>query len=212
MTHALLGSPEGIVAVDRLYHGWFAPMMIGVILCAWFPAASFRLRTQYLLSYRAVWIVLGSYLAFLLPSAGPCFHSALVGPAPEFEALLQRLRDVEQATGAPLLALHNQATLLNAYLNEGLAIGGGISAMPSVHNGLSILFALAAWRISRPLGMLFAAYAMMIWVGSIHLGWHYALDGIVAAIFTAGIWHSCGRLARRLERPVFSSPGEPALA
>jgi PAP2 superfamily protein len=212
VTHAILGSDRAILAVDRLYHGWFAPMMIGVILCAWLPASSYRLRTQYLLSYISVWILLGSVLAFLFPSAGPCFYSELVGPAPQFDALLQRLHDVEAATGSPLLALHNQATLLHAFHNDRLALGGGISAMPSVHNGLAVLFAIASWRVSRPLGILFAAYAVMIWIGSIHLGWHYALDGIVAAVLTAGIWRFCGRIAERLERPLLPAPTAPALA
>ena len=98
VTHALLGSDKAILAIDRLYHGWFAPMMIGVILCAWLPVSTYRLRTQYLLSYLSVWILLGSVLAFLFPSAGPCFYSELVGPAPQFDALLQRLHEVQAAT------------------------------------------------------------------------------------------------------------------
>ena len=212
VTHAILGSDRAILAIDRLYHGWFAPMMIGVILCAWLPASSYRLRAQYLLSYVSVWILLGSVLAFLFPSAGPCFYSELVGPAPQFDALLKRLHDVETATGSPLLALHNQATLLHAFHNDRLALGGGISAMPSVHNGLAVLFAIASWRVSKPLGLLFGGYAVMIWIGSIHLGWHYALDGIIAAALTAGIWRICGRIAERLERPLLPAPTEPALA
>lgn len=212
VTHALLGSPEVTRAIDGLYHGWFLPMTLGVILCAWLPASTYRLRTQYLLSYITVWIGLGSILAFLTPSVGPCFYSHFVGPEPSYDSLIQRLNAIQVANGAPLMALHNQAYLAQAHMGDELLIGGGISAMPSVHNGLAVLFALGAWHVSRPLGYLFGAYAMLIWVGSVHLGWHYGLDGVVAAGLTLGIWRVCGRIADRLDRPLVPTAAEPALA
>ena len=64
--------------------------------------------------------------------------------------------------------------------------------MPSVHNGLAALFALAASRLNRIAGWALWAYAALIWLGSIHLGWHYALDGIVGIALTYGIWIVCG--------------------
>lgn len=212
VTHAVFGSAEATAWIDKFYHGWFVPMALGVIICAWLPASTYRLRTQYLLSYMAVWMVLGSLLAFLLPSAGPCFYAQLVGPEPGFDALMQRLNDIQAANGYQLIALRNQAMLLGANGSDHLVMGGGISAMPSVHNGLAILFALAAWKVNRPLGLLLAAYAGMIWIGSVHLGWHYALDGIVAGALTLWIWRVCGKLADRLERPLFPKQAETALA
>jgi hypothetical protein len=41
----------------------------------------------------------------------------------------------------------------------------------------------------------------MILVGSVHLGWHYAIDGYAAIIGTWAIWWIVGRL---LERPSVS--------
>jgi len=212
VTHAVLGSPMITGLIDNFYHGWFLPMALGVILCAWLPASTYRLRTQYLLSYIAVWIGLGSVLAFLFPSAGPCFYSQFVEPSPAFDGLMARLDQIQAANGTPLMALHNQSYLLHAHGGDRLMIGGGISAMPSVHNGLAFLFALAGWKLSRPLGYLFGAYALLIWVGSIHLGWHYRVDGIVAIGLTLGIWRVCGRIADRLERPLLGPSPAPALA
>jgi hypothetical protein len=212
VTHFFLGSPQATRLIDSLYHGWFLPMAIGVILCAWLPASTYRLRTQYLLSYIAVWIGLGSILALVFPSAGPCFYSHFVGAAPEFDSLTRRLSEIQALNGEPLMALHNQAYLLKTFAGDRLSLGGGISAMPSVHNGLAFLFALAAWRVNRPLGLIFGAYAAVIWIGSIHLGWHYGLDGVVAVALTAGIWRVCGRIADRLEKPLLPSAAEPALA
>ena len=37
-------------------------------------------------------------------------------------------------------------------------------------------------------------YAVAILVGSVHLGWHYAIDGYVAAIMVWVIWMVSGRL------------------
>jgi hypothetical protein len=110
------------------------------------------------------------------------------------------------------MALHNQSYLIKAHGGDRLSIGGGISAMPSVHNGLAFLFALAAWRVSRPLGCLLGSYAAVIWVGSVHLGWHYGLDGVVAVALTILIWQVCGHIADRLERPLLPRAPEPALA
>jgi hypothetical protein len=212
VTHAVFGSDQMTSALDRLYHGWFVPMALGVIICAWLPAATYRLRTQYLLSYTGVWVILGSVLAFLFPSAGPCFYSRLVGPSAEYEPLMQRLAEIQTASGEPLIALRNQALLLNANGGDQLVMGGGISAMPSVHNGLAVLFALAAWKVNRPLGALLAVYAAVIWIGSVHLGWHYGLDGVVAALVTFAIWHASGLLADRLERPLLPAAAKPAIA
>ena len=72
--------------------------------------------------------------------------------------------------------------------------------MPSVHNGLAVLFAIAGWRINKWFGGFLAGYAVLIWIGSIHLGWHYAIDGLLAAALTLGIWTIAGRIVDRLER------------
>ncbi|HEX5237927.1 MAG TPA: phosphatase PAP2 family protein [Sphingomicrobium sp.] len=212
VTHALLASPDATLLIDRFYHGWFAPMALGIILCAWLPASTFRLRTQYLFSYLGVWIGIGSLLAFLLPSAGPCFYTRLVGPSPSFDALLSSLTQVQTVTGSPVMSLKIQDWLIQAHDARTLVVGAGISAMPSVHNGLAFLFALAAFRINRVMGWLFAAYALLIWIGSIHLGWHYAVDGIAGDAVTYSIWRLSGRLAERLERPILAASPEPVLA
>jgi hypothetical protein len=159
-----------------------------------------------------VWIVIGSVLAFLLPSSGPCFFDVLAGQAPQFHGLTAALSDAQTKLGVPLNALSNQQMLLHLRGSPVLVVGGGISAMPSVHNGLAALFAIGGFQINRKLGYLLTAYAVLIWFGSIHLGWHYAVDGIVAIALTFGIWRVCGRIAARLESPVFRPRVQPAMA
>jgi hypothetical protein len=187
-------------------------MVLGVLVCAVLPASSYRLRTQYLLSYITTWIGVGSVIAFLLPAAGPCFYQPLVGPAPEFMALMDQLAADQAALGSPISALTFQDRLLSLHAVGPLTGGAGISAMPSVHNGLAILFAFAAFGIGRKAGWAMTIYAVLIWIGSIHLGWHYAIDGIASLALTWGIWIAAGRVADRLARPAASRHPLPAAA
>ena len=212
LTHAIFGSPAATGLIDKAYHGWFVPMALGLMICAWLPRTTYRLRTQYMLSYIAMWIGVGSVLAFLLPSAGPCFYAHFVGPAPEFQALMDRLAADQAALGSPISALTFQSGLQRMYGSGTLFIGGGISAMPSVHNGLAALFAFAAFRINRKAGWAMAAYAALIWVGSIHLGWHYAIDGLVSVALAWGIWRAAGWVADWLDRPSAAALPVPAIA
>jgi len=212
ITHAVFGSPAATGLIDKAYHGWFVPMALGLIICAFLPRLTFRLRTQYMLSYIAMWIGVGSLLAFLLPSAGPCFYMQFAGPSPEFQALMEKLAADQAAMGSPISALTFQSGLLRMYGGDTLMIGGGISAMPSVHNGLAALFAFAAFRINRKAGWAMAGYAALIWIGSIHLGWHYAIDGLVSFALAWGIWRAAGRIAAWLDRPSAEEMPVPAIA
>jgi len=206
LTHALFSEPWMTLLLDRAYHLWFVPMSFGVIICALLGEQSYRLRTQYLLSYMVVWIGLGSIMAWLLPSAGPCFYNDYVGPQASFAELGRQLQAVGALYGPDSLnSLDAQRLLRYAYGNEELIIGGGISAMPSVHNGVAALFVVAGFSISRKLGWAMSVYAFIIWLASIHLGWHYAVDGIVAIAATVVIWWAMGKVADRLERPLFEA-------
>jgi membrane-associated phospholipid phosphatase len=77
--------------------------------------------------------------------------------------------------------------------------GFGISAMPSVHVAMATLFAIGGFVMHRWIGWLMTAYAILIWIGSIYLGWHYATDGIVGASMTIGLWKLSGKLAEPFE-------------
>lgn len=202
--HNLFGSPTATWLIDTAYHSWFVAMALGVIVCGFLGPDRYRLRTQYLLTYIFVWIGLGVFLAFLLPSAGPCFYNALVGPHESYAQMMATLRAHDEMLGAGggnLVALYNMHHLLETFGSDTLAIGGGISAMPSVHNALAVLFALGAFQLNRWLGYIMAAYAVLIWVGSVYLGWHYASDGIVAAIAVVIFWKAAGRIADALDKP-----------
>ncbi|WP_414902444.1 phosphatase PAP2 family protein [Sphingomonas flavalba] len=213
LTHAALPSPWATQAIDMAYHGWFLPMVVGVALCSFAPPQA-RLRQRYLLAYVLLWIVQGSILAYLMPAAGPCFYGAFQADPSRFAALTSLLDGQNRfllAQGAPgLYALVYQNALLSLHHAPEMAMGAGISAMPSMHNAMAVLFACAAWACDRRLGVAAALYALLIWIGSVHLGWHYAADGIVAAALTLATWTALARLPA--SRPLSTSKRSGAMA
>ena len=214
LTHDLLASPWASQLLDLLYHGWFLPMILGVAMCS-FVSPTSVLGWRYLTSYLLLWSVQGSLIAYWMPAAGPSLHALLTRVPTRFDALTARLAAQNQyltAQGAPgLYSIEYQHKLATLFGANDVAIGGGISAMPSLHNAMAVLFACAAWALGPRLGALATVYAVVIWIGSIHLGWHYALDGVVACGLTILTWHAVGRVPALWPRVGVATDAEPAV-
>lgn len=196
--HQAIGSPTLTYFLDAIYHSWFVPMTIGVGIVALCTDA--RTRMQYMTAYTMTWIGLGSILAYLLPAAGPCYYEMLVGErgnAPFAAVNAALLADQAAKSANFLFTLEIKTMLLNRFDDPNLSIGGGISAIPSIHNAMAVLFALVGYRFNRTFGVLMSAFASLIWIGSIYLNWHYAIDGIVGAVGAIGLWYGAGRLVGR---------------
>ena len=70
--------------------------------------------------------------------------------------------------------------------------------MPSVHVATTLLFALSA-RSSYPrIAALLFVYTGVIWVGSVHLAWHYAVDGLLSILLVVPLWRFTTWLVDRL--------------
>lgn len=194
LLQSVIGFPAATWLLNAGYHAWF------FILYVSFFAASFsltrpKLRAQFLLALLMTWALVGNLGGTLFASVGPCFYGLLTGAPTPFDPLMDYLRGIE---GDPMLpALFVQAYLWESYVADGAAIGGGISAMPSIHVATALLFALLWSRINKWIGRLMWAYLVVIMAGSVHLAWHYAVDGYVAIAATLAIWHILGRLLAR---------------
>ncbi len=201
----LLGFPAATVAINFAYHLWLF-VLYGLLFWQGFSLANPRLRMQYLLATVLTWSLLGSLLATLLSSAGPCYyHFVSDGPNP-FAPLMAYLHETAETHYVP--ALHVQELLWNDHQGGGIDQARGVSAMPSMHVSSAFLFALLGWRVHRWLGWVLTGFFVLILVGSVHLGWHYAIDGYLAIPLTWLIWRLAGWLVDL--DPLFKRPAASA--
>lgn len=193
LLHPILGYPLVTVLLDRLYFGWYGIAICFLVWQIW--SSNHALRARFLLTLLGCWIVLGTVAATLLSSVGPCYFARVTGAEEPYRALLHYLADVDERYG--LIAVSIQERLWSSYLLHRASPAHeffGISAMPSLHVALPVLWTLASWRVDRRLGAAFAVYTVLTMLGSVHLGWHYALDGYVSLLVVPVLWWASGRL------------------
>lgn len=185
----LIGYPVVTAIINVCYHLWFF-VMFAMLYWQTCSLVNRRLRMQFLLSFCFTWIFLGTVGATWLSSVGPCYYGYLIPGDNPFAPLMEYLRNANEHF--PIWALDVQKLLWDGYQNRATETAWGVSAMPSLHIATSILFALTGWRISRSAGIALTLFAAIIMIGSVHLGWHYALDGYVGAAGAYAIWRFVG--------------------
>jgi hypothetical protein len=153
-------------------------------------------RTRFLLAFMLTWALGGGLLAMLFSSAGPCFYADLYPGAPNpYGPLSDYVGSIHTALGGHVSGL--QRVVWKAYATNDQDVIAGISAMPSMHNATSLLFALAAWRANRAAGIAMSVFAGLVFLGSVHLGWHYAIDAYFGWLVALACWWGAGVAARR---------------
>jgi hypothetical protein len=182
--------------VNVLYNLWFV-VMFSVWLHYAFMAQPGVQRTRFFLTFMLLWMMGGGLLAVIFSSAGPCFYGAgHLGLLPDpYAPLMAYLREADKTV--PIWALDVQEELWKLHVAK--SAEASVSAMPSMHNGSTLLFALASGGWQPWIRRLLWAYVAVIFMGSIHLGYHYAVDSYVAWELTLVIWWVAGHVARRWE-------------
>jgi hypothetical protein len=191
----LLGHPLVTTAINAVYHLWFG-VTYGVILWLMVDTRRPRLRMRYLVTFLLMWIVIGNAMAAELASAGPVYYGRITGLADPYTPLMDYLRAANATSPVP--ALEVQELLWRWYADGVIMPGAGISAMPSLHVAVAFSFVLLGQAYDRRLALAGWVFTLLILIGSVHLGWHYAIDGYVAIIATWLLWHGVGWL---LDRP-----------
>jgi hypothetical protein len=195
LTHGLIG-PFGTMVLDRIYIVYFVVL---VVTMAWLcTTRDIRFQVRGLLTFVGTWLLLGVVMATATASVGPVYYSHFYGD-PAFDPLLARL-------GAIDAVHHLKALDFSRWLLESSqGIGTGISAMPSLHVGKAWFAFLI---VQHRFGWNWQTWAMLVFsqlmfVASVHLAWHYAVDGIASILLVTLLWIGFGKLvdSTREDRP-----------
>lgn len=174
----------------RFFSGWNLDLVAVLYSPFWFFSllltfywlllrAPSRIKSAAILSYFVIWSVFGTIGQALAPAGGPIFYERL-GYGSRFAHL--RVPGLEGGIADYLWM---------TYKARSLAPGAGISAMPSLHiatmTWIVLVFALyrSKWLIAA------VPLSLFIYCGSVALGWHYAIDGVVGAVGAGACYVAC---------------------
>jgi len=162
------------------YHrAWFAMMIVTLMVVLSRPPSP--TKSAVMLTYFLLWSVAGPAIHVLLPAAGPVFF--------------ERLGYGSNFAGIPLPdeMVKMVDYLWRCYTTGRFGAGSGISAMPSLHIATTVWMVLAIHALARRWTWAMAAPALLIFLLSMSLGWHYAADGVVGGLVTIAIFRLCLR-------------------
>ena len=190
----LVGHPAVSFVLNGVYHLWLGVFYLS--LCAamiW--VEDLELRRRFLTAFVLCWALLGNLAATLLASVGPCFYDIFYGNDP-YAGLMGYLHSADKVM--PLAALRVQDQLA-AWARSGMpGLGRGISAMPSMHVSIACLLMLASLKMGRRWAIAGVLFLGSIILGSVHLAYHYAIDGYASLAATPAIWW----VSKHLKLPV----------
>jgi hypothetical protein len=179
----LLG-PDVAAAIDRFYFDGWALALVGISFWAALSVKHAHLRRRYFITFCASWIILGNVAAGIFLSGGPAFYEGLTGDSTRFSEFLAGIDGRAAELRSYLWSLHSTGNM---------DLGTGISAFPSMHVAFATLVALFLSSVSRGLGLAGLAFLVAVQLGSVLLGWHYAIDGYASIAATAVLWWLAGR-------------------
>ena len=180
-------------AIDVFYGPvWGVMMLLMVMWVAVFEADRLE-RKRFFWVFIGCWFVLGNLFAVSIFSGGPIFYDRIVGDTGRFRNLLHNLAAYQDP---PLGVQVYQAYLWSIHERRQVGFGVGISAFPSMHLSMATLIGLWLSGLHRgliPLAILFVLFTLL---GSVHLAWHYAVDGYASIAFTLVAWWALGTVMR----------------
>jgi len=197
-----LGHAPITYAISVGYAMWFFVLQATFVLQS-AATGHRRRRMQFLLAMALAWALVGNLGATLLSSAGPCYFDLVTGTPSPYAPLMAYLHGVADSLAfsllghevrVPFTALMLQDMLWQSHANRDFSLAMGISAAPSMHIASSWIIARLCWTMGRRGAIFGSIFFAVIFLGSIHLGWHYALDGYIAVACAWVLWRVTGWL------------------
>jgi membrane-associated phospholipid phosphatase len=186
---------------------WFV-LCFGILYWVVISPRADGLRLRYCATFFFTWVLVGNLVAGLFPTAGPAFYGLVTGDPDRFVHLRQF---VDSSSGWFSSAADEQHYLWSLHAMGESGFGSGISAFPSMHVALIALNAMFIAERSRIAGRLAWAYAGLVLLSSVYLGWHYAIDGYVAVLLAIGVYWGVTRSMPTLRRLLEWEPHKPAV-
>lgn len=177
--------------LDWVYASWLVVMTLAIGYNLFMDKVTHR-RLCFLWSWLLSWIILGSFMAVAMSSVGPVFfHHFYPDLANPYAGLLAHLNAMGDQ--AFMFSSHTRALLMEWSESASPFTVNKLSAMPSMHVGIAWLLVLYARAMGgRKLLAAAILFFAAILIGSVYLGFHYAVDGYVSILVTSLLWWGTG--------------------
>ena len=196
----LLGYAPITYVIGFGYTLWFLILQAVLVMQAG-ASGNRKRRLQFLLTMALAWAVIGSLIATMMSSVGPCYFGLTYGGPDPFAEQVAYLRGVASSVAEtirlPFTTTVLQDMLWQSYATNDFGMVRGISAAPSMHIASTWIIARLAWDMGRTARIAGCAFLGFIFIGSIHLGWHYAIDGYMSVVLAWLLWRTVGWLLNR---------------
>jgi hypothetical protein len=182
--------------LDCGYYAWYAVIAMTCTYCLYCDR-NLRRRMRYLWSYVIAFLIVGSSLALVFSSVGPLFFSDFMPHAVNpYQGLIEHLSLMNDRVGLHFFAQRHW--LLEWVRNDQFIDANSISAMPSMHNATMLFSALYLRTINRTAFGITCGMTVLVFLGSVYTGFHYAIDAYAGYGLIALIWWLTGGLVKRL--------------
>lgn len=175
-----------LTVLNIVYGGVWHVLVFGLTAFVALSKSHERVRKQFLFAFLTCWILVGNILAALFYSGGPSFYDLFTGDSARFSSLTHSI--------TPAVTLAEQSYLREFFKAGEVGIGSGIAAFPSMHVTAATLIAFLLRSMNKRLGWLGIAFVAFIEIGSVRLGWHYAIDGYVGICCAVIVWWAAGKV------------------
>lgn len=203
----ILGYPAVTVFIDRLYMLWF-PVLFSSFFIASFGNERSLHRHRFILSMIMAWSIGGIVLATVFASAGPVYFEKVTGLPSPYVPLFHYLAQVNTIEGLDAFTIRDE--LWQAF--AGHPSVSLISSFPSMHVTAATIIALACYCQGGVVRIGSIAFAALIFLGSIHLGWHYSVDSYAGLLIAIAVWSISAPLSRWYIRKTGRSGDEQSAA